>query len=110
MDMVMKKDSEKKIGGDISCNKKTYLLTEALKMSTGQDADELAQWLGASPCEEKIKAVTHLYNKLGAKTACEKKMDFFYNQALDCLNRVSVADEKKGELRKLAQKLILRQD
>ena len=100
----------KKIGGDISCNKKTYLLTEALKMSAGQDADELSQWLNTNPCEEKIAAVTNLYNKLGAKDACESKMDFFYNQALAYLNKVSVTDEKKTELRKLAQNLILRQD
>lgn len=100
----------KKIGGDINCNKKTYLLVEALKLAVGEDAKELEQWLDAEPCEAKIKAVISLYNRLGVKAVCERKMDYLYNEALECLDKISIADESKSELRKLAQKLILRED
>lgn len=101
----------KKIGGDISCNKKTYLLIHAKELAKGKDADELAHWLKTTePSEEKIKAVTNLYNRLGVKKICEDKMDFYYEQAIAKLEKVSVLTDKKQELRNLAQKLMARNE
>jgi geranylgeranyl diphosphate synthase type II len=103
----------KKIGGDILCNKKTYLLIHALKLAKGNDADELSKWLNISDeseSENKISAVTSLYNKLGVRTICEDKMNQFYAMAVAKLEKVSVFDNKKQELRKLAEKLMFRND
>jgi len=49
----------KKIGGDILCNKKTYLLIHALKLAKDQDAVELNAWLSLSDVnpDDKIQAV-----------------------------------------------------
>ena len=52
----------KKIGGDILCNKKTYMLIKALERADKAQLSELNDWLAAesfSP-EEKIAAVTAL--------------------------------------------------
>jgi geranylgeranyl diphosphate synthase type II len=103
----------KRIGGDILCNKKTYLLINALKLAKGDDAAELAKWLKISDENlenEKINAVTSLYNKLDVKAICEDKMRDFYTKAVANLEKVSVLDNKKHELRKLADKLMLRND
>lgn len=103
----------KKIGGDILCNKKTYLLIHALKLAKGNDADELSNWLkisDESQSENKISAVTSLYNKLGVRTICEDKMNQFYTKAVANLEKVSVFDNKKQELRKIAEKLMFRND
>ena len=103
----------KKIGGDILCNKKTYLLIHALQLSEGNDADELAHWLkivDEKLSDEKINAVTSLYNKLGIRTICEEKMHEFYTKAVANIEKVSVFDNKKHELRKLAEKLMFRND
>jgi geranylgeranyl diphosphate synthase, type II len=103
----------KKIGGDILCNKKTYLLIHALKLAQGDEASELYNWLknmDQSDADKKILAVTLLYNKLGVKTICEDKMRDFYTKAVANLEKVSVFDNKKQELRKLADKLMLRND
>lgn len=103
----------KRIGGDILCNKKTYLLIHALKLAKGDDAAELAKWLKISDENlenEKINAVTALYNKLGVKAICEDKMRDFYTKAVANLEKVSVLHNKKHELRKLADKLMLRND
>jgi geranylgeranyl diphosphate synthase type II len=101
----------KKIGGDISCNKKTYLLIHAKSLATGKDAEELAHYLKTTePSEEKIRAVTELYNRLGVREICEEKMDFYYNMAVATLEKVSVSTDKKQELRNLAQKLMARKE
>ena len=103
----------KKIGGDILCNKKTYLLIHALELAHGNDAEELQKWLNtndASSQNQKISAVTELYNKLGVKTICEDKMSDFYTKAIANLEKVAVSDNKKQELRKLAANLMSRND
>ncbi len=103
----------KKIGGDILNNKKTYLLIHALKLAKGNDLQELQNWLNIAEenqSEKKIKVVTSLYNKLGAKQICEEKMEFFYTKAIANLEKVSVSTNNKQELRNLAEKLMLRND
>lgn len=101
----------KKIGGDISCNKKTYLLIQARRLATGDDAAELARWLATDvPSHGKIEAVTALYDRLGVRRICEDKMEQYYRQAVASLDNVSVSDDKKQELRKLAGKLMLRNE
>ena len=56
----------KKIGGDILCNKKTYMLIKALERAGEKQRKELKQWLDAEAYkpDEKINAVTTLYNEL----------------------------------------------
>ena len=101
----------KKIGGDISCNKKTYLLIHAKNLASGTDAEELARYLKTTePSEEKIRAVTDLYNRLGVREICEERMDYYYNEAVAALEKVSVSAEKKQELRNLAKNLMNRKD
>ena len=103
----------KKIGGDILCNKKTYLLIHALELAEGNDASEIHKWLKTTDDKlsvRKIESVTSLYNKLGVKAICEDKMEFFYTKAIANLDKVKVMENKKQELRKLAEKLMYRND
>jgi len=103
----------KKIGGDILCNKKTYMLINAIKLAKGDDIVELEKWIQISDPKletKKINAVTSLYNKLGVKAICEDKMHYFYTKAVANLEKVSISENKKQELRKLAEKLMSRND
>ena len=103
----------KKIGGDILCNKKTYLLIHALELATGETEKELNKWLNISEenfSDTKITSVTKIYNQLGVRTICEDKMLEFYTKAVANLEKVSVLDSKKQELRNLASKLMSRND
>jgi geranylgeranyl diphosphate synthase, type II len=103
----------KKIGGDILCNKKTYMLIHALELANGNDADELQKWIRTSDeklSNQKIQAVTSLFNKLGVKTLCEEKMQHFYAKAVANLEKVSILENNKQELRKLGEKLMFRND
>jgi len=101
----------KKIGGDILCNKKTYMLITALEKAEGNTKNELLKWINASDFnpEEKIKAVTNIYDLLGIKEICEAKMDEFYEISLENLKKVNLNLENKENIFKLADSLMKRE-
>ena len=82
----------KEIGGDIVNNKKTFLLINAIDHSAGNDAIELNRWLNdtAAPKQEKIKAVTALYESLGLKDLARNAIIKYSHQALDLLHEVKM--------------------
>ncbi|WP_183307623.1 polyprenyl synthetase family protein [Dysgonomonas hofstadii] len=98
----------KRIGGDILCNKKTYLLINAL--SDNSTKEELMAWINKVDFNEteKIKAVTGIYNKLELKQKSESLINEYYKKAIICLDKVGIQQEKKLELYKLAENLTVR--
>lgn len=102
----------KQVGGDILCNKKTYLLIQAKKEAKGEVQKKLNFWLNESNPEpgEKIREITEIYNRLEVKKVCEDAMRIYYEKAIASLEKVSVSSNKKQELRKLAEKLMFRND
>lgn len=101
----------KNIGGDILCNKKTYMLIKALSLANEEQLAELNKWLTATEYnpKEKIAAVTEIYNKLDIASYCDKIIQDYYAKGIECLNRVSVAEDKKQALRAYAQKMMHRE-
>jgi geranylgeranyl diphosphate synthase type II len=99
----------KKIGGDILCNKKTFLLIHALQ--DAESMDELTDWLNKRTFnpDEKIKAVTGIYNKLGLKELTQNKILEYYAKGMICLEKVGVTGSRKQELEALAGQLLSRQ-
>lgn len=96
----------KRIGGDILCNKKTLLLISALK--NNDTRNELIAWIEKENYNEseKIQAVTALYNQLDLPKAMNKLIYSYYQKGIACLEKVSVPDNAKKELRKLAEELL----
>ncbi|KAB2829444.1 MAG: polyprenyl synthetase family protein [Paludibacter sp.] len=102
----------KKIGGDILCNKKTFLLIHALKLAEGEPAAELQSLLSGpvdSP-EEKISKVTAIYDLLGVRAIAEEAMEIYYQKALHHLEKVNVDKERKNHLLQLAKSLMNRKE
>jgi len=101
----------KNIGGDILCNKKTYMLIKALERADKEQAAALQGWLDKENFEpkEKIREVTALYNQIGVKLVCENLMRKYYAKGLESLSLVSVAEETKRELRAVAEHLMYRE-
>ena len=101
----------KKIGGDILCDKKTFMLINALRNASSEDRAELQRWIGNRDCdpEAKIKAVTALYTKIGVDRMAQERMDAYYAEAEACLSEVHLPEERKQMLRSLAQGLMGRQ-
>ena len=100
----------KNIGGDILCNKKTYMLITALAQADEEQKVELRRWLSAEEYEpaKKIEAVTHIYNVMNIGKQCMDKSDAYYAEGLSVLERVSLPIERKAVLKEFACSLMNR--
>ncbi len=101
----------KRIGGDILCNKKTYMLINALQLAGAEERKELVQWLEAKEYDEqeKIDAVTELYTQLGIPELVKQRIDECYERAGRALAAVALPDEKKQVLLDFARQMLGRQ-
>ena len=102
----------KKIGGDILCGKRTFLLINALDRGTASQKQTIGQLLGnvLISDDEKIKAITEIYTQLGIDHLCEEEMERYYEKALLELQAISDAKESKMALQELAAQLMGRTD
>lgn len=102
------KTFKKKLGGDIVDNKKTFMLINAYQRADATQKAELDRWVQAESGhdEEKIAAVTHIYNILGIGDLALQKIEELFAESLKSLDHVQVAEEKKAELRLFANKLL----
>lgn len=100
----------KKIGGDIMCDKKTFLLISAEKMAGAEDKAVLDSWIGHSECdpESKIAAVTGVYDRTGVREMAEHEIDAHFEKAMQYLDLVSLKEERKSQLRAVAAHLMHR--
>ena len=102
----------KNIGGDITSNKKTYMLINAVNRANPEQRAELTKWIEAETFdrEEKVKAVTRLYDEIGIRALCEQKMEACYELGLQHLAKVSVSEERKAILKAYAAAMMKRQN
>lgn len=90
----------KAIGGDILCNKKTFMLINAFNRADAVTRAELERWVngnGHNP-QEKIAAVTGIYNRLGIDRLAEAKINECFAASREYLSRLEVAEERRREL------------
>ncbi len=102
----------KNIGGDICCNKKTFLLLTALEKAGTEAKAELHRWINAKDFnkKEKIEAVSAIYEKLDIRTHTQNAMKSYYDDAVQSLKKLSVPDEQKAELSVFAENLLYREN
>lgn len=100
----------KKIGGDITSNKKTYMLINAFNMANDIQRKELDSLIGAEDFDrdEKIASVTRLYNEIGIDKLAQKKIEFYFEQSRRYLDAINVESSRKSELALYAQKMMKR--
>ncbi len=101
----------KKIGGDICCNKKTYLLIEAWNLADEALRKELKHWLTLKEFDagEKIAAVTGIYDKLGIGDLCRKRIIEYFKRGEDFLSKVQLPAGRKEALLSFTHSLLRRQ-
>lgn len=100
----------KAIGGDIVSNKKTYMLINAFNRADNAQRAELERWIRATDFDrqEKVKAVTGLYDEMGIDRLAQQKIAGYFNESKTYLDRVDVSDERKSELMRYAQRMMKR--
>lgn len=101
----------KAIGGDITSNKKTFMLINALNHANEEQRRQLESWIGATEFDrdKKVAAVTRLYNEIGIDRMAQDKIAYYFEQSRKYLQAVSVDESRKAELAAYAQRMMNRQ-
>ena len=101
----------KNIGGDITSNKKTYMLINALNLANPIQRKSLERWIEAERFDrnEKVAAVTALYNAIGVRQLCENRINHYFEQGRQYLEQLSVADDRKVILRQYLAQMMKRE-
>lgn len=101
----------KNIGGDILCNKKTFLLVNALRLASAEQRTLLDTWIEKTTFEpqEKIRVFTAIYNELQLKKLTEARIEDYYGQAMQCLTTLNTPSERLTILKEVSDRLMNRQ-
>lgn len=102
----------KKVGGDISQNKKTFLYLHSLEIANSQDRDALWNWYHSEMDEnrstEKIDAVKEIFLRCGVVEKANELKNQYYQDALKNLQLVSVSEDAKSTMYDFAADLLNR--
>lgn len=98
----------KKIGGDILCGKKTYLLINAYQRADEATKARLLTLIGnnSMEAEAKIKAVTDIYNTLDIPALTLAAINRFYDEAHNELRKLSLPESQWSVLWNYATSLL----
>lgn len=101
----------KNIGGDIICNKKTFMLIHAFELASAGQKAILNNWISKDTFvpAEKIEAVTTIYKELLLKDIVTAKMQKYYDKAMEHLAELNVPAEKLTILKEVTNHLMYRQ-
>lgn len=100
----------KAIGGDITSNKKTFMLINAFNRADAGTRAELERWTTATEFDpaEKIAAVTEIYNRLGIDKLAKQRIKEYFEQSRQHLDELSVSDDRKAVLREYTERMMNR--
>lgn len=101
----------KEIGGDIVTNKKTFLYLKAFELAKAETLDELTALFHQpqSDADEKVRRIQQIYRSLGVDTCTQEIIEGYLRKAIYYLEKISVKEENKAGLRKLAKEMIHRE-
>ena len=101
----------KAIGGDIISNKKTYMLINALALADERQKSVLQYWLDMPDPDpqEKIAAVTEIYNEIGINTLANDKIQSYFQEGMLLLDAVKVSDDRKQEMLAYTREMMKRE-
>ncbi len=100
----------KQIGGDIICNKKTFMLLKAFELANEEQTKTLIHLLSSNELSNtnKVTQVTELYNTLDVKGLAIKEANNHTDIALKHLEELEANSSKKNDLKTFALHLLNR--
>ncbi len=100
----------KKTGGDIITNKKTFLYLKSFELAEGETLLSITKYFNDKSIDDttKVKTVKEIYNKLKVRELAEEEITKYSQKAFYHLDNINIEDNKKLELRSLAEKLMVR--
>jgi geranylgeranyl diphosphate synthase type II len=100
----------KQVGGDIICDKKTFLYLTARSEANETQQTIFEAQMNNSNHAKKVEIIRGLYDELNIRQKSADAMQEFYAKAMEHLNAISVADNFKAELKGLADYLMGREE
>ena len=96
----------KKIGGDISSNKKTYLIIKLLEKANSTDKERVLKLMNDNNEDEnKIKFITDMMLKYQIDKIAKQKMDIYFDEGMKTLSSISSKKNKILELKNYFEKM-----
>ena len=96
----------KKIGGDISSNKKTYLIIKLLEKANSTDKESILKLMNDNNEDEnKIKFITDMMLKYQIDKIAKQKMDIYFDEGMKILSNISSKKNKILELKNYFEKM-----
>lgn len=96
----------KKIGGDISSNKKTYLIIKLLEKANSTDKESILKLMNNNKEEEnKIKFITDMMLKYQIDKITKQKMDIYFEEGMNILSDISGKPDNILELKNYFEKI-----
>jgi len=102
----------KNIGGDILCDKKTFLLINAIIRADEKQKTEMEYFRNPANTftpEEKIKSYTEIYNQLNIKEITQQKINNLFELAMNELSCLKADPERLSGLKQFSNMLMLRE-
>jgi geranylgeranyl diphosphate synthase type II len=86
----------KNIGGDILCNKKTFLHLQMMKKASNAQKELIRTIQADKNCrpEEKIAAIKSIYESLGVRETTNDRILHYYNRAMQELTGLQLPAER----------------
>ncbi|WKZ75290.1 MAG: polyprenyl synthetase family protein [Vicingaceae bacterium] len=102
----------KQTGGDIICNKKTWLLIRAMQDASPSDKAEMEKWIEQKEflAKDKVEVFKNIYKKLNIKEKAENEMKRYFENAKNNLFVVEANYVKKETLLAFSEYLMKREN
>ena len=96
----------KKIGGDISSNKKTYLIIKLLEKASPNDKEKVLKFMDNNNQDErKVQFITDLMIKYKIDKISKQKMDIYFKEGMNILSDISGNPDNTLELKNYFEKI-----
>ena len=96
----------KKIGGDISSNKKTYLIIKLLEKASPDDKEKVLKFMDNNNQDErKVQFITDLMIKYKIDKISKQKMDIYFKEGMNILSDISGNPDNTLELKNYFEKI-----
>lgn len=103
----------KKIGGDILCGKRTFLLIKTLEKCGLSQRQTIEQLMSSSDNilpEEKIEIIISIYTNMNMPSVCDDAMNEYYDIAMSALKKINKSELEIAPFVEFAQQLMGRKD
>lgn len=100
----------KNIGGDIAANKKTFLMVTTARKAQGEIIKQLTNLAENKNIarDEKFAQVKTIFDSLGVKQIADDKINFYFNKAIEYLNKIELNERRKENILQFANELVTR--